>query len=211
MNKRLLIIGAGGFGREVYQWAKHVNLDNGQWDEILFLDKDQNALDDFNMSHLLIGFEDEFEFTERDFVVCAIGEPVVKGNVYNKMLSRGVKIANLIHPTVVIGDNVQLGNGLILCPGVVITTNVFIGNYVIINCLSGVGHDVVISDGCTINGNCDITGKVSLGCGVFVGSGATVLPGIAVGDHSIIGAGSVVVNTVKPNTTVFGNPAKRIF
>lgn len=210
MPNNLFIVGAGGFGREVYYWAKDINCKGARWNDIKFLDYDNSALDLYNMSHLLLGSEDDYSFTADDYVVCAVADPLRKLQIYSKLNRRGVNITSLIHPTVVLGGNNRIGKGVILCPGVVITTNVIINDYVSINCLTSVGHDVVIGIGSTINGHCDITGNVSIEEGVFIGSSASILPGATVGRYSIVGAGSLVLNKVKENTTVFGVPSKRI-
>lgn len=49
---------------------------------------------------------------------------------------------------------------------------------------------------------------VRLGKNVWIGAGAVILPGITIGDNSIVGAGSVVTKDVEPDTIVAGNPAR---
>jgi acetyltransferase-like isoleucine patch superfamily enzyme len=110
----------------------------------------------------------------------------------------------------VIGFNVLIGVGTIICPHVIVTCDVAIGDFVAINCLSSIGHDVRIADWVTLSGHCDVTGQTELGEMAFLGSGARILPLKKVGARAMVGAGSVVISHVPADVKVFGNPA-RIF
>ena len=95
-------------------------------------------------------------------------------------------------------------------PRVTITTDVRLGRHVIVNTHSTIGHDVMIGDCCSLFSHCDVTGGATLDVGVTMGSHAAVLPGVSVGEFSRISAGSIVSRRVKPFTTVFGVPAKKL-
>ena len=208
--KRLLIIGAGGFGREVLGWALDIQPAQDQWEVAGFLDSNQHALKDFSLKYPLIGDPLTFSPSPDDLLVCAIGDTRTKLRLCQHLVSRGAEFVSLIHPTVVMGPNCRIGHGCVLCPGVVLTTNVTLGNFVTLNVHATVGHDVVIGDGCTLNAHSDVTGCAKLGEGVFLGSHAVVLPNARVGDYAVVGAGSVVLKKVRPNTSVMGVPAKQI-
>lgn len=208
--KDLIIIGAGGFGREVLSWACDIEPTQCEWKLKGFLDDNLAALDGYNTSHVIIGAAATYQPRENDVFICAIGPPKIKMNVCRSILHRNAQFISLIHPTAIIGQNSNIGYGCILCPRSIITVNVTLGNLVTLNGNSGVGHDAVIGDGSTISAYCDITGFASLGKEVFLGSHAVVLPGKIVGDNAVVGAGSVVIRNVKPGTTVFGVPAKKV-
>lgn len=208
--KRLLIVGAGGFGREVLCWARDVEPTQSEWIVSGFLDANPAALDGFNVPLEIFGDPATFTLSENDRCVCAIGDPAIKQRVVTGLLSRGAQFSSLIHPSVIVGANCSIGIGCVLCPRVVVTTHVGLGRFVTLNVAATIGHDVRIGDWCTLNGHTDITGKVCLGEAVFAGSHACVLPGLRVDDCVVIGAGAVVTRNVKAGATMFGVPARLI-
>ena len=207
--KRLIILGAGGFGREVFAWAK-AHPDCGRlWELAGFLDDNASALDGFEYAVPVLGAVADYIPVEGDLFLCAIGSPAIKRKVCERILAKGAQFINLVHPSAVIGENVSLGRGVIICPQAVVTCDVQIGDFVGINCHSSVGHDVRIADWVTLSGHCDVTGQCELGEMVFLGSGARILPLKKVGARALVGAGSVVISHVAADTKVFGNPARR--
>jgi sugar O-acyltransferase (sialic acid O-acetyltransferase NeuD family) len=142
--------------------------------------------------------------------VCAISDPVGKKDVIRRLRRKGVSFLTLIHPTVVIGERVKIGEGVVICPHTVVSSDLEIGDFVIINSVCTIGHDTLIGMYSTLSGHCDVTGGVVLEEGVFMGSHAVVLPRGHVAQYASVGAGSVVLRNVAPRSTVFGVPAKRI-
>jgi sugar O-acyltransferase (sialic acid O-acetyltransferase NeuD family) len=209
-KKSLVIVGAGGFGREVFEWAAQSFDFAEEWCFKGFVDDNPNALAGKNYPVGILCGIDAYEPEPRDYFLCAVGKPGLKADLVGQMLEKGAKPASLIHPTVVIGRNVRLGRGVILCPRVVLTCDIHLGDFVTFNVASAAGHDVEVGDWSQTSAFCDLTGNTRLGKGVFMGSHSTVLPGISVGDHAVVGAGSVVVRDVPAGETVFGAPAVRL-
>lgn len=209
--KRLLIVGAGGLGREVLAWAQQIPVAERDWEIGGFLNSIPDALDNFACSHRILGHPDTFEFADNDRFICAIGDPQARLRVGSALQERGAQFINLIHPTAVIGERCAMGTGCIFCPGAVVTCDVKLGDFVLLNLHSTIGHDATIGAGCTLSCHCDVTGGVRLGEGVLLGSHATILPRVVVGDRSIVGAGSVVLRKVPPDVTVMGAPARQIY
>jgi len=210
MKNRLMIIGAGGFGREVLGWIEQIPEACRDWSVAGFLDSNPKALSGFNVVVPILGDPWHYTPSEHDVFVCAIGNTRTKLDLCAHLLSKGARFQDIVHPTAIVGPSCHIGRGCILCPGAVVTTNVRIGDFVILNVHATVGHDAEIGDGCTLSGHVDVTGGARLGRGVFLGSHACVLPLAEVGDFSIVGAGSVVLKRVRPNTTVMGVPAQKI-
>ncbi|MGO9022305.1 MAG: acetyltransferase [Syntrophobacteraceae bacterium] len=208
--KRLLIIGAGGFGRELLGWSRDIPFNARDWAVGGFLDANPAALDGYQVDLPILGDPMTISPSENDVLTCAIGDPKAKLRIVEALKRKGGRFISIIHPTAVVGPLCRLGEGCILCPAVVITTNVTIGDFVTVNVAATVGHDVVVGEGCTICGHADITGAALLGKGVFVGSHASILPKASIGDYAIVGAGSVVLRKVREGATVMGVPAKQV-
>lgn len=210
MKPRLLIVGAGGFGREVLQWAEDIVAEGADWTLAGFLDGNQAALDGFDCAQEIVGSPESHVIAEQDLFVCAIGDPVIRERVSSELSRRGARFATLVHPTAIIGARSTIDEGSIICPRVTITVDVQIGRHVVINTLSTIGHDVTIGDYCSLFSHCDVTGGARLETGVTMGSHSSVLPGVRVGESARISAGSIVTRRVRPGTTVFGVPAKKL-
>jgi sugar O-acyltransferase (sialic acid O-acetyltransferase NeuD family) len=207
MMKRVLILGAGGFGREMYHWLLHHPDAGRAWEVGGYIDDRPNALEGFELPVRIVSTVKDYIPGANDLLVCAIGQPKLKRPLCEDLRRRGAKFLTFVHPSVVMGGKVELGEGVVLCPGVVVTSFVRLGDMVMVNCCSSVGHDVEIGAYTTLCGHCDITGHCVLGESVFVGSGASVIPGVKVGNGAVVGAGSVVIRAVKDGASVFGNPA----
>jgi sugar O-acyltransferase (sialic acid O-acetyltransferase NeuD family) len=207
--KNLIIIGAGGLGRELLQWIKDINAVKLVWNVKGFIDDNLNQLTNINCSHDIIGTVKDWIPNHNEIFVCAIANPLLKENIVRQMKLKGANFTNVIHPNAIIGSENTIGEGLILYPFARITVNCSIGNFVTIQS-SAIGHDAFVNDFSTISSNCLITGNTTVGKRVFVGSNSTIIPNTIIADDVYIGAGSVVINNISSGLKVMGNPA-RIF
>jgi sugar O-acyltransferase (sialic acid O-acetyltransferase NeuD family) len=207
--KQLVIIGAGGFGREVFAWAEQADEFHREWTIKGFIDDDPTALDAFGkIGAPILGNVGDYRIETGDVFICAIGNVAPKRRCVETIRARGGVFTRVTHRTAVLGQRARLGAGVILCPRAVVSCDAALGDFVSINLHSTVAHDATIGDFTQVHCHADITGGVHLGRGVLVGSHASILPGVRVGDDAIVGAGSVVVRDVPAGATVFGNPAK---
>jgi sugar O-acyltransferase (sialic acid O-acetyltransferase NeuD family) len=209
--KRILIVGAGGFGRELYEWVLESQAQYPEWRIAGFLDDEEDILDGRNYDLGIISPVSDYSAKENEYLLMGRGSPKAKREIATNLQSRGAKFLTFIHKTALVGKNVTLGEGCIMCPYSVLTCDIEIGDFVTINCFSGAGHDVRIGSYSTLSAHVDITGYASIGEGVLLGSHASVLPKVKVEDDAVVGAGSVVLRTVKAGTTVFGNPASVVW
>lgn len=209
-TNNLIIVAAGGFGREVYTWACQAVCAGSPWIIKGFLEDRPEVLGRFRYNVPILASIESYEPTGNDLFLCAVGEPFVKQRICALLEAKGARFATLIHPTAVIGHEVHIGSGSIIGPLTQLSCDIQIGKHVVFGTNSNTAHDTIIGDYGQVCGSCEINGSAVLEEGVFLGSHATVLPRARVGAWAKVGAGSVVLRRVKPRTTVFGNPAVEI-
>lgn len=209
--RTLVIIGSGGHGRELVGVVDALNASDasGGWKLLGFIDDgtpDPAMLHRLGLTHLG-GTRALSQFAEAHFVV-GIGDGCVRRRIDRIATDAGLHAATLIHPSATIGRDVRVEPGVVVCAHVSVTTNVALGRHVHINRHAAVGHDTVFGDHATVHPSATVSGNVSVAAGVTIGANATVIPGHRVGEHSIIGAGAVVVRDVPAGVTAVGVPAR---
>lgn len=120
------------------------------------------------------------------------------------------KFLKAIHPSSVISENVNIGEGTVIMANAIINFDVSIGKHCILNTSCSIDHDCVIDDFVHISPNASLAGDVKVGKGTHIGIGACVIQGITIGKNVTIGAGSVIIRDVPDNVIVVGNPGKMI-
>jgi len=206
--KNLYIYGAGGFGREIFCWLKDVQKDNLEINFMGFFDDASDSSVFLDLKELYLGKGTDWEPGPNDYVIVAIGLMDAKVTVCDRLKNKGAKFFNLIHPTAILGSNVVMGEGNVICPNCVLTTNISIADFNHINVATTIGHDVVVGSYNTFSAHNDITGFVTVGDKNFFGSRVSVIPGKKIGSSNKISAGSVLFRNVKDHMMVLGNPAK---
>lgn len=208
--KNIVIVGAGGVGRETSLIIQQINELKSTWNLIGFIDDDVNSWGNVINGYPVIGGMDSLEKLSLDtYVVVAIANYEVKKRIVNKINNR-FKFATIVHPRVWLNDYMTLGEGTIIYEGAIITTNIKVGNHVIISPKCGIGHDSIIKDYVSLLWNVNISGNDIIEEGVMMGSASTVIQGKRIGKGSTVGAGAVVIDNIDSYSTVVGVPAKVI-
>lgn len=208
--KNLLIIGARGFGREVYNLylaCKEAGADincNG------FLDDKESALDGYNNYPPILSSVEDYQICEDDVFICALGDVHYKQKYVEIIKSKGGHFISLIHPSVSIGTNTSIGEGCIVRYHSSISCDITIGDFVTIMGFCIIGHDAEIGNYSHLGAHCFMGGFSRLEDSVVMHPGSRLLPHKTVKRNAIIGAGSVVLTNVKEATTVLGVPAKKL-
>lgn len=203
MNKNLIIMGAGGFAREVYAWANHA----GRGVMAFFSEIPQG---DILGLQVLNNPEALSDFKYSEFIV-AVGDPNLKLKLWEMALRAHLSpCLPIIHPSAVAGNNVFLGCGTILCPNSVVTTDVKTGDGLILNLGATIGHDCKIGDWVTVSPGANISGNCEVGDLAYIGTNSCVREKISIGRNSVVGMGSVVVKSVPDNETHIGAPARKM-
>lgn len=121
------------------------------------------------------------------------------------MRSQGYLFTTIIHPSVVIARDVELGEGAQIMAGSIIQSNTKVGKDSIINTGVLVDHDCHIADNCHLAPGVVCSGGVHIASGSHLGTGAMVIQNISIGCHSTIAAGSVIYKDV-PDYVLFKQP-----
>jgi sugar O-acyltransferase (sialic acid O-acetyltransferase NeuD family) len=212
--KPLIVVGAGGFGRETIDAVMAVNAAAAEppWNLAGVVD---DAPSDINRSRLAelgvpyLGTCDAaISGSERPRFVVAIGSPRVRRVLADRFEAAGFPPAVITHPAASIGRRCRLGDGTIVLAGARLTTNISLGRHVHVNPNATVGHDTVLGDFVSLNPACSISGDCRVGEGTLVGVGAVVLHQLVVGSEAVVGAGACVVRAVPDRATVKGVPAR---
>lgn len=208
--KHLLIIGARGFGREVYNTSLEAVGYGKDFDIKGFLDDKTDALNGYEGYPPIINSVEDYQIENNDVFICALGDVHYKKKYIDIILDKGGVFINIIHKTAVIERNSIIGKGCILSRNVQISCDVKIGDYVTMNNMVVVGHDAVIGDYSHLNSMSFMGGYSELKELVTMNTMAILQPHKKMGKNSVAGAGSFMYKNVKDNTTVFGNPAQEL-
>jgi len=206
--KNLIIIGARGFGREVYSLAKRAKGYNEDFIIKGFLDSKDNALETFENYPPIIGSVEDYEINEDDVFICALGSVKWKKFYVEMILNKKGKFINLIEKSVLFNENVRIGIGCIICEYTILSNDMIIEDFTTIHPFTNFGHDTKLGKYTHIGAHCFVGGYTVLEDEVTVYAKATILDRIRIGKEATIGASSLVIRNVKENTTVFGIPAK---
>lgn len=208
----LIIIGASGFGKEVAWAVERMNKENPTWNLLGFIDDNEALTGKRINGYSVLGTTSIIGQYQDAYYVCAVGSARIREIIVNRITKEypGIKFGTVIDPSAVISEYVRMGEGVIICAHTIITVNVVIGDHVIINLDCTVGHDAVIEDYVTMYPSVNLSGNTVTKRCTELGTGMQVIQGITIGEHTIVGAGAVVVKDIPDRCTAVGNPAKPI-
>jgi sugar O-acyltransferase (sialic acid O-acetyltransferase NeuD family) len=204
--KDLIIIGAGGLGREVAWLVERINQDKRSWNLLGFVDdseelqgKEINGYKVLGKSKWLLEQKSGME------VVCAVGSSLIRKKITEGL--EDIKFATLIDPSVIGSDRVKIGCGCIICAGTIMTVDISLDDHVIINPNCTIGHDSDLKKFVTLYPSVNVSGNTLLGECVEVGTGSQIIQNKKIGRGTIVGAGAVVVKDLPESCTAIGIPA----
>ena len=211
-RRPLVIVGAGGLGREVLLLLTQLNEAGAGWDVRGFYD-DQlpptpliGGLSYLGTTHTLN------QTTEPLAVAVAVGSSASRAAVVARLTSPRLSFPGLVHPLVRLApyQRITLGEGCIIQQGCILTCDITLGRFVLLNLGCTIGHDAVLDDFCSLMPHANVGGAAHLGAGVYLGTNATVIHAVRVGAGATVGAGAVVVRELPGGITAVGVPARSI-
>lgn len=194
--KDIVIIGAGGIGREVAYFIEEINEISPNWNIIGFIDENIEIHNkELNGYKVLGGLNALTELNVKPYVVVAIANCTVKKKIVERLEGK-FDFATIIYPTVKVSKYIEIGKGSIIYPGVILTVNTKIGNHVLLSGNCGIGHDTVIGDYSSVLWGSNFSGYDNVGESCFIGVGTKVIQGINISDGNRISAGMTVTEDV---------------
>ncbi|MEG1479764.1 MAG: hypothetical protein RSD41_02030 [Kiritimatiellia bacterium] len=203
MKKQVLILGAGGLGREVFHWAHDCG-----YEVLGLIDDNQNALEGYKgYAHILGGVDDIPLMAP---IICGVGKSAVRRACVERLLVRGAEFVSCVHPLAKVLDGSTFGRGAVIAPFAYVGADVNVGDFLFMQTGAVLGHDVAAGDFLRMDTTAFVGGFSQIGNDVTLYTGAKVMPGKTVGDHCTLGAGSVLLNNLYAGATAFGVPAQKI-
>ena len=207
MLKPIAIYGAGGLGVEILSTIEAINSVKVCWEILGFYDDDPDKVVPEGYERL--GGMQELTSCPSDFnLIIGIAGILEKKELVDKLINYSIKLASIVHPTAILSRSISLGNNCYLGPYSYIGPNSIIGDHVYLGNHCSVGHDVLISDFCSIMPASVLAGNTVIKEYSMIGTGAKVLQGRIVNKNSTVGAGALVTKDTEKYSTVAGVPAR---
>lgn len=213
-KRKIVILGAGGFAREVRWLVDEIGGASGPGLDFLgYVVSDLARVGPHDSKDQILGDYDWLEAHRRDVDALAlgIGTPQARKRVGLEIRRSFSELEwpALIHPWAHLDrQSCEVGQGAILCAGTIATVNVRVGDFAMVNLACTLGHEAILGEACVLNPTVNVSGGVEIGAEALVGTGAQILQYVKLGDSAVVGAGAVVTKDVKAGTTVVGIPAK---
>ncbi len=211
-SSQAIILGAGGFGREVLWLIRSLGASpaDTELDVVGFVDDDPAKAGLTVCDVPVLGGTRALreEFDHLYLCVCGHGDPAVKRELVETTRDYVKGFPVVAHPSVKQSEYVAIGAGSILTANCVLTTQITLGEFVTVNLACTIGHDVEIGDYVTLAPGVHVSGNVRIGEGVKIGTGAVLLPSVAIGPDTIVGAGAVVTKDLPSGVVAVGVPAR---
>ena len=209
--KKIAIIGAGGWGREVALLVAQINKVKPSWELLGFYDDNLPPGTKVDGAPVLGKVENLNAIDSNTSVVVAVASPRDRKEIVGRISNPHVSYPSIVHPNANPGHPGNgFGQGCVISEGCTLTVGVTLRDFVILNLASTIGHDVELGQFTSVMPGCHISGNVKVGSGTLIGTGATVLQNISIGGASVIGAGAVVTKSFPPRSKLLGVPAKNM-
>ena len=206
-RKKLLIVGAGGYGRELLSYIQD---DHPVYEVKGFLDSRADVLASTPRSVGIVGDPLSYRPEPGEVFMVALGDPRQRHH-YTQVLreQHNAEFVSFQHPRANVNRMARLGRGCIISPGAGISVDVQIGDFSCIQEFTVIGHDAQIGPWTQINSHCTVAGGARIGAYAVIHPNCVITSRAVIGEGAVVAPGSVVVGRIPAGITVLGNPARR--
>jgi len=212
-SEDLVILGAGGFSREIAWLVDQINQHGARWNLLGFLDdnpaKHGMSVDGYPVLGLISSAAD---YPAAKFVagVASYKNRAGRQNVLARLGFECGRFATLVSPLACVAPTATLGHGTVVLSAAVIAPGARLGHHVLVSPACVIGHDAELEDFVTMAAGVTVSGSTLVGTGAYLGAHSVLRDGLQVGAGALVGIGSVVKRNVAAGVTVFGNPAEPV-
>mgnify|MGYP000087988083 CR=1 FL=1 len=209
--KNILIYGASGHAKMIADIIHK----NNEYNIKGFIDS-YKSINQNIYGYKIIGNLDELSklINEHDIhgIVIGIGDNSTRQNAYHKIseIAPALEFIPAIHPTAVLANDIVIPEGTVIMPNVVINANAKIGKFCVLNTKSSLGHDSKMADFSSLASSVIIGGNVQIGLCSAICLSASIIQNVTIGNHTVIGAASLVLKSVGDYKLAFGSPIDTI-
>jgi len=208
--KKLLLYTAGSASREVLLAVQQLNERQPTWEVLGFVDEDPRIIGTEVDGYPVFGL-DHNERGKDVYGICCVMDPKVRKRIVEEQIEgKGLALASIIHPSVVIPKDFEAGPGTVIMPSVNISFDVKLGKGVFVLWNVLLGHNLRAADYVTVLSSANITGGCSIGDRAIIGAGATINVNVSIGKDCLIGLGTTVFRNVGDNKSVVALPRQLV-
>jgi sugar O-acyltransferase (sialic acid O-acetyltransferase NeuD family) len=212
-ERELVVVGAGGFGRETVEAVRALNAAGARWRLAGYLDDDPSRKGTLIDGVPVLGGTEELGSMPDVSVVVCTGRPgnyVSRPRIVERLGLPPERYATIIHPSASVSSTSRVGPGTVLLAQTVLTAAVTVGSHVAVMPHVVLTHDDVIGDFATMASGVCLGGNVHVGRCAYVGAGALVREHRSIGSCALVGMGAIVTRDVPPHEVWAGVPARYI-
>jgi sugar O-acyltransferase (sialic acid O-acetyltransferase NeuD family) len=213
VTRPLLLLGAGGFAREVAQAVAAINRERPTWELLGFLDDAEHLQGrDVDGTPVVGQIADAGRFPRAQLVACtgSTRNYFSRKRIVRRLGLPPERYATIVHPTASVARTAEIGPGTALLAHVAITARAVIGAHVAMMPAVVITHDNVVGDYVTFGAGVRLAGAVEIEEGAYVGTGAMVREHLRIGAWSLLGMGAIALDDVPPAEIWVGVPARRL-
>jgi sugar O-acyltransferase (sialic acid O-acetyltransferase NeuD family) len=211
--RNVIIIGAGGAGKELTFYIEDYNSKSGLDDQINILGYIDDSIENWKNHRLKFPYISNIEsYNPRpnEEVLIAVMDINARKKMIETLLRKKAKIGSFVHNSVILPKNADMGKGTIIFPFCIVEKYALIGDYNLLTSYSFISHDCVVGNN-NFLATAGLAGSVKVGDNNYFGIRSTVIPGIEIGNNNVIQAGMIVDKNVKDDTTVFHRFKEKVF